>query len=230
MSLSVRAGEIVGIAGVAGNGQRELGEVLAGLRRALRGRVRIADEDMTGAFPLRVIANGAGHILGDRMGTGVTPPHSVADNLVLKRYREASFGRRSFLDRGAVRAHVRAFIDAFAIQTPGPEAPAGTLSGGNLQRLILAREISARPRAILAFHPARGLDIGATEAVHWALLDQRGAGTAMLLISEDLDELLLLADRIAVLFRGEVRGIVHAEEATPDEIGLIMGGARRGDR
>jgi ABC-type uncharacterized transport system ATPase subunit len=230
VSLSVRAGEIAGIAGVAGNGQRELGEVLAGLRRPVRGRVRIAGEDLTGASPLRVISSGLGHIPEDRMGTGVAPHLSVADNLVLKRYREAPFGRGPFLDQGAVRAHAQALIDAFAIQTPGPEAPAGTLSGGNLQRLILAREISARPRAILAFHPTRGLDIGATEAVHRALLDQRRAGTAVLLISEDLDELLLLADRIAVLFRGEVMGTVRADEATPDEIGLMMGGARRGGR
>ncbi len=172
----------------------------------MRGRVRIAGEDLTGASPLRVISSGLGHIPEDRMGTGVAPHLSVADNLVLKRYREAPFGRGPFMDQGAV------------------------LSGGNLQRLILAREISARPRAILAFHPTRGLDIGATEAVHRALLDQRRAGTAVLLISEDLDELLLLADRIAVLFRGEVMGTVRADEATPDEIGLMMGGARRGGR
>jgi general nucleoside transport system ATP-binding protein len=227
VSLSVRAGEIVGIAGVAGNGQRELGEIVAGLRRPRRGRVRIGGRDRTRASPLEVIRCGVGHIPEDRIGSGVAPRLGVADNLVLKSYRERRFGRGLFFDRRAVAAYARDLITEFGIQTPGPEAPAGTLSGGNLQRLILAREISARPRLILAFHPTRGLDIGATETIHRLLLSQRRAGAAVLLISEDLDEVLLLSDRVAVLSSGEVMGVVRAGEAGPDEIGLMMGGARR---
>lgn len=229
VSLSVRAGEIVGIAGVAGNGQRELGEIVAGLRRPTRGAVRIAGHDRTGASPLDVIRSGVGHIPEDRLGVGVAPRLGVADNLVLKSYRDRRFGRGLVLDLGVVTGHARDLIAEFAIQTPGPEAPVGTLSGGNLQRLILAREIAARPRLILAFHPTRGLDIGATEIIHRQLLSQRRAGAALLLISEDLDEVLLLSDRVAVIFGGEVVGVVRAGEANVDEIGLMMGGARRAE-
>ena len=227
VSLSVRAGEIVGVAGVAGNGQRELGEIAAGLRRPLRGRVRIDGVDRTRASPLEVIRCGVGHIPEDRIGWGVAPRLGVADNLVLKSYRDRRFGRGLFIDRRAVAGYARDLIAEFGIQTPGAEAPAGTLSGGNLQRLILAREISTRPRLILAFHPTRGLDIGATETIHRLLLNQRRAGAAILLISEDLDEVLLLSDRIAVFSGGEVMGVVRAGEAGADEIGLMMGGARR---
>jgi general nucleoside transport system ATP-binding protein len=227
VSLGVRGGEIVGVAGVAGNGQRELGEIVAGLRRPTRGSVRIAGRDSTRASPLEVIASGVAHIPEDRMGAGVAPRLSVADNLVLKSYRDGRFGRGPLLNHAAIGSHARELIAKFEIQTPGPDTPVHTLSGGNLQRLILAREISARPRAILAFHPTRGLDIGATDAVHRLLLDQRRAGAAVLLISEDLDEILLLSDRIAVLFGGELMGTLRTEEASVEEIGLLMGGARR---
>jgi ABC-type uncharacterized transport system ATPase subunit len=227
VSLSVRAGEIVAVAGVAGNGQRELGEVVAGLRRPGRGRVFINGQDRTGASPLEVIRSGVAHIPEDRLGLGVAPDLSAADNLVLKSYRDARFGRGVVLDRRAVVRHARALIDEFEIQIPGPETRVRALSGGNLQRLILAREISPRPRAVLAFHPTRGLDIVATAGVHRTLLEQRRAGAAILLISEDLDEVLALSDRIAVMFEGQVIGVVRPEETTAEEIGLLMGGTRR---
>jgi len=229
ISLAVRAGEIVGIAGVAGNGQRELGEVIAGLRRPAGGRVVIGGRDLTRASPLDVIKSGLGHIPEDRAGMGVASHLNVADNLILKSYRDPAFGWGPFLDRRAVAAHARALIAEFGIRTPGPNSSVQTLSGGNLQRLILAREFFSHPRAILAFHPTRGLDIGATETVHRLLLAQRRAGAAVLLISEDLDEILLLSDRIAVIFGGELMGIVRAGEASLEEIGLMMGGARRAD-
>ncbi len=225
VSLSVQAAEIVGIAGVAGNGQRELGEIVAGLRRPARGRVSIGAKDVTRSSPLDVIHCGVGHIPEDRMGVGVAPHLSVADNLVLKSYRDPGFGRGPVLDRRAVTAHAERLMAEFGIQAPGPATPVQALSGGNLQRLILAREISQRPRVILGFHPTRGLDVGATEAVHRMLLDQRRAGAAILLISEDLDEILLLSDRIAVIHGGKLMGLVLAGEASAEEIGLMMGGA-----
>ncbi len=180
---------------------------------------------MTRSSPLDVIHCGVGHIPEDRLGVGVAPHLSVADNLVLKSYRDPGFGRGPVLDRRAVTAYAQRLIAEFGIQAPGPATPVQALSGGNLQRLILAREISQRPRVILGFHPTRGLDIGATEAVHRMLLDQRRAGAATLLISEDLDEVLLLSDRIAVIFGGELTGMVRAGEVSVEEIGLMMGGA-----
>jgi len=226
VSLDVRAGEIVGVAGVAGNGQRELAEVVAGLRRPTRGRICIAGSTLAGADPRAAIRAGLGHVPEDRLGTGVAPHLSVADNLVLKRYREAAFGRGPRLDRAAVNEAARGLIEAYGIQTPSPDAPAGALSGGNLQRLILAREISAHPQALVAFHPTRGLDIAATEAVHRALLDQRPRGTGVLLISEDLDEVLQLSDRVAVLCGGRVMAVARPGDVTVEQIGLLMGGAR----
>jgi simple sugar transport system ATP-binding protein len=226
VTLTVRGGEIVGVAGVAGNGQRELGEVIAGLRPAIGGRVRINGRDRTGASPLEIRSCGVGHVPEDRLGTGVAPNLSVTDNLLLNRYREPEFGRGPLLDRRAMLLEARRLIDEFGIRTTGPAAPARTLSGGNLQRLILAREVGTHPRLILAFHPTRGLDVGATETVHRLLVDQRRAGAAILLISEDLDEILLLSDRIAVLYGGEVVGTVRTDRVTVETLGVMMTGAR----
>ncbi|HXX39895.1 MAG TPA: ABC transporter ATP-binding protein [bacterium] len=226
VSLAVHAGEIVGVAGVAGNGQRELGEVVAGLRRPTRGHVSIAGRERMNASPLDAIRAGLGHVPEDRLGTGVAPHLSVADNLVLKSYREPRFGRGPLLDHQTVDEVARELIEEYKIQTPGPEASVEALSGGNLQRLILAREISAGPRVLLAFHPTRGLDVGATEAVHRALFDQRHADVGVLLISEDLDEILQLSDRVAVLCGGQLMAIVRPEDVTVEQIGLLMGGTR----
>ena len=226
VSLSVRAGEILGIAGVAGNGQRELGEMVAGLRRPTGGRIRIDGRDRTKASPLAVLTSGVGHVPEDRLGTGVAPNLSVADNLLLKAYRAPRFGRGPFLDRRAILDHAEGLIAEFGIRTPDPDAPARTLSGGNLQRLILAREISSRPRLILAFHPTRGLDVGATETVHQLMLAQRRAGVAILLISEDLDEIFMLSDRIAVISAGELVDTVRAAGVTVETLGLMMAGVR----
>jgi simple sugar transport system ATP-binding protein len=228
VSLSVRAGEILGVAGVAGNGQRELGEVVAGLRRATGGTVRIGGADSTHASAREVRARGVGHVPEDRLGTGVAPNLSVADNLLLNRYRDPQFGGL-LLDRRAMLNQARGLMAEFGIRAAGPEAPVRTLSGGNLQRLILARELSIRPRLILAFHPTRGLDVGGTEAVHQLLLRRRRAGAAVLLISEDLDEILLLGDRIAVLHGGEIAGTVETGSVTVETLGLMMAGVRPTD-
>ena len=224
VTFSVRGGEILGIAGVAGNGQRELAETIAGLRAAAGGRFLIGGRDCTRASAAAILADGVGHVPEDRMGTGVAPDLSVADNLLLRGYRDRQFGRGPFLDPRSVRAHARRLIVEFGIRCAGPAAPTRTLSGGNLQKLILARELTLHPRLILAFHPTRGLDIQATEQVHQLLLAERRAGAAVLLISEDLDEILLLSDRIAALHAGQIVAIVASGQVPVESLGLMMAG------
>jgi simple sugar transport system ATP-binding protein len=229
VSLSVRAGEILGIAGVAGNGQRELAEVLTGLRPCKAGCIRVCGADTTNCSPRQTIARGVGHIPEDRLGTGLVPNLSVADNLILKAYRTDELMRGPFLDPQSIRAFARDLVTRFEVSTPSLEIAVKTLSGGNLQRVLLAREISCRPAVLVAVHPTRGLDIGATEAVHRLLLELRHQGTGILLISEDLDELLALSDRLLVLYEGQVMGEVLPQEASVEEIGLMMAGTRQED-
>jgi simple sugar transport system ATP-binding protein len=226
VSLSVRRGEIVGIAGVAGNGQRELVEVITGLRPAEGGSVRVLDRDITNGSARAVHEAGVAHVPEDRMRMGIVPALSVAENLVLKSYRYPPFSRGPVIDREAIAAYARRVIAEYEIVTPGPETPARLLSGGNIQRLILGRELSAKPSVIIAAHPTSGLDVSATEQIHSLLLRRRAEGAAVLLVSEDLDEILALSDRIAVMYSGEVLGIVEAAEADRERIGLMMMGQR----
>jgi len=226
VSFAIRQGEILGIAGVAGNGQRELAEVVTGLRKTADGCVLIADCDLTNRSPHRVIREQVSHVPEDRLGMGLIPNLAVSDNVILKSYRDPPLARGLFLDRLAITRFAARLIEAFSILTPSQETPVKLLSGGNLQRTILAREISASPRLMVAVHPTRGLDIGATESVCNLLLKQREEGAAILLISEDLDELLSVSDRIAVMYEGEIMGIVDAEEADIEEIGLMMAGTK----
>ncbi|HIQ06748.1 MAG TPA: ABC transporter ATP-binding protein, partial [Anaerolineae bacterium] len=220
VSFEVRAGEILGIAGVAGNGQRELAEVITGLRKATRGRVLVRGKPITNRPPLAVIEAGVSHVPGDRLGMGLVPNLPVSDNLIMKAYRRPPLAQGLFLNENAIVRFARRLIEAFQIATPSPETPVKLLSGGNLQRTILAREIEALPKRsnsggglLVAVHPTRGLDVGATESVQRILLEQRAQGTAILLISEDLDELLVLSDRIAVMYEGKIMGVVPAEKA-----------------
>ncbi|MBM4428929.1 MAG: ABC transporter ATP-binding protein [Chloroflexi bacterium] len=224
VSFTVQQGEIFGIAGVAGNGQRELAEVITGLRPASGGRVLISNVDVTNCTPCRIIQKGVGHIPEDRTGMGLVPNLAVSDNIILKAYRQPTLTKGPFLKRLSIRAFVDRLIKLFNIATPSQDTPVKQLSGGNLQRTILAREISAIPSLLVAVHPTRGLDIGATEAVHKMLLEQRSTGAAILLISEDLDEVLTLSDRVATLYEGQIMGIVPAEKANVEELGLMMGG------
>ena len=231
VSLQVCSGEILGIAGVAGNGQSELAEVVTGLRAVTRGRVLVRGQDLTNQPPLRFIEAGVSHIPGDRLGVGLAGNLPVSDNLIMKAYRREPLANGPFLSRRAILSFARNLIQAFQIITPTPLSPVRTLSGGNLQKTILAREITAsrdfasdHRRILIAIHPTRGLDVGATEAVHRTLLEQRAQGAAILLISEDLEELLALADRIAVMYEGRIMGIVSAASADIEQLGLMMAG------
>jgi simple sugar transport system ATP-binding protein len=224
IDFAVRAGEILGVAGVAGNGQRELAEVLTGLRPALRGHVTIAGVETTHRSPGDIAALGVAHIPEDRLATGVIANMDLAANAILRTYRRPPLSRGPFLRAPAIAAFVDRLLAAYDITAPNRSATLRTLSGGNQQKLLLARELDGRPRLIVAVHPTRGVDVGATEAIHRLLREQRAGGAAVLLISEDLDELLALADRIAVLFGGRVMGTVGIERADPERLGLMMAG------
>jgi simple sugar transport system ATP-binding protein len=221
VSLVVHAGEILGIAGVGGNGQKELAEVLSGVRRPTSGRILVDGQDLTGATPDEFTAAGVGRIPEDRHA-GVVGELSVAENLALEYLEE--FARGGMLDREAIRRHAEELIQRFQIKARATDR-ARTLSGGNLQKLILARVLSRDPKVVLASQPTRGLDVGATEYVRQQLLAQRARGAAVLLISEDLDEILALSDRIAVMYEGEIVGVLPAQDADPERLGLMMSGA-----
>ena len=224
VSFTIREGEILGIAGVAGNGQRELVEVITGMRPATGGRVIIDGEDVTNKSPREILARGVAHVPEERMHMGMVPNMSVAENLILKGYDRPPFSRGLFLDTRAVREHAERIIHEFQIATPSPWTPAKLLSGGNIQRLILGRELSLKPRLIVAAHPTYGLDVGATEYIRQILLQERERGAAILLVSEDLEEILTLSDRIAVMFEGRIMGILEAREADVETIGAMMAG------
>jgi general nucleoside transport system ATP-binding protein len=225
VSLEVRQGEILGIAGVAGNGQQELAEVVAGLRHVKAGELRINDANSTNCTPLQAISAGVSHIPADRMGMGSVGDMPVADNIAMKGYRSAPLARKGVLNRQKIVDFARSMIEAFQISTPAPETHVKFLSGGNIQKTILAREIDACASLLIAVYPSRGLDVGATETVRRKLIEQRDAGRGVLLISEDLDELLTVADRIAVLYEGRVMGVLRAEVADRETLGLLMAGA-----
>jgi simple sugar transport system ATP-binding protein len=226
VSFAIHKGEILGIAGVAGNGQRELAEVITGLRPSTAGRVRVYDSDVTGSSPLDIIQAGVSHIPGDRIGMGMVPNLPVSDNLGLKAYRRPPLSRGILLDGRALRSFARRLIESYNIATPSTETAARLLSGGNQQKMVLAREISAGRGLVIAVNPSRGLDVGATETVRKTLLEQRDQGAAVLLISEDLDDLCQLSDRVAVLCEGEIMGVVCPEESCAEEMGLMMAGER----
>jgi ABC-type uncharacterized transport system ATPase subunit len=220
VSFEVRRGEILGVAGVSGNGQTELVDVLCGMRRPTAGRVELDGVDVTGATPAQVVAAGIGRIPEDRHAA-VVGELTVAQNLALEHLAEFRRGPR--LDEVRLRKHAEELIARFAIKAR-PDDPAATLSGGNLQKLVLARVLSRDPKAIVVSQPTRGLDVGATEYVQSELLAQRERGAGVLLVSEDLDELLTLADRLIVVYEGEIVGELAAAGADPERLGLLMAG------
>jgi simple sugar transport system ATP-binding protein len=220
VSLDVHAGEVLGIAGVAGNGQAELAEVISGLRHPQQGQVGFDGRDLSVAGPAEVAAAGIGRIPEDRH-VGVVGDLSVAENLALEHLGE--YTRNGLLNRAKIEAHARRLIAEYSIKA-GPFTLARTLSGGTMQKVILARVLDRRPKLVVAAEPTRGLDVGASEYVRSKLLEQRSHGAAVLLISEDLDEVLALSDRIAVLFSGQIIGTVPAASATAEQLGLMMAG------
>jgi general nucleoside transport system ATP-binding protein len=224
IDLVVHAGEIVGIAGVDGNGQRELEEVIAGLRPLRSGRILLAGHDVTIAPVSRRLAAGLGHVASDRYGRALLRDFTIADNLVLGRFHRPPFSRAGILDRAAIEEHAGRLAETFGIRAASIDSPAGRLSGGNAQKLVLARALSQAPPVLLVCQPTRGVDVGAIEQVHGELLRRRDAGMAILLISTELDEVLALSDRILVLYEGRIAGERRAGAATADELGLMMGG------
>jgi simple sugar transport system ATP-binding protein len=224
VSLVVRAGEIVAVAGVAGNGQRELAETIAGRRAPTKGALRVGGRSPRPGDPRAAIAAGVAYVPEDRLGTGVAPSLSVASNLVLKSYRERYVSRGPLLRLRRIRDRAVELIHHYRIAAPGPTVPARLLSGGNLQKVVLAREFSGRPRLVVAASPTRGLDVGAIEAVHAYLRDAASGGIGVLLLSEDLDEILTLADRVVVMYEGAIVGELPARGAPVEEIGLLMAG------
>jgi ABC-type uncharacterized transport system ATPase subunit len=226
VSFDVRTGEIVAVAGVSGNGQRELAEVIAGIRSPSSGRVRIGGKEPRAGDPRAAIRAGVAYIPEDRLGTGLAPSLSVARNVSLKTYREPPLSRGPFISLQRMAELARSLIRSYDVKAPGPEAPARNLSGGNLQKLVLGREFHGEPRVLVASQPTRGLDVGAIETVHGYLRAAAGNGVAVLLVSEDLDEILALADRVVVMYEGAVAGEVGAAVATIEELGYLMAGGK----
>jgi len=224
IDLEIQAGEILGIAGVSGNGQRELAQCLSGLRKVSAGTIHLDGQEITHMPLLKRMAAGQAYIPEERMRDGAIREFSVQENLFLRDHAAPQFTHGIFLDFARMSARTREVIRAYSVKTPGIDTPIKNLSGGNIQKLIMARELSRRPKVLIAAQPTRGVDIGATEYIHQRLLEQREAGTAILLISEDLDETRTLSDRIAVMYEGQIVGIVKRDQATVEQIGLMMAG------
>jgi general nucleoside transport system ATP-binding protein len=227
VTLRVRAGEIVGVAGVAGNGQRELAETISGMRSPSEGTVQVVGRRLRGGDPRDAIAAGVAHVPEDRLGTGLAPSLSITRNAVMKTYRSPPVSRGPLLRLGRMAEIARSLIARYDVKAPSTETPVRNLSGGNLQKLVLGREFQGKPVVLIAAQPTRGLDVGAIETVHAYLREAAAEGVAVLVISEDLDEILALADRVAVMYEGAVVAELDASAATPEEIGFLMGGGKR---
>jgi ABC-type uncharacterized transport system ATPase subunit len=228
LSLRLTGGEILGIAGVAGNGQNQLVEVLSGIRRIGKGSVVMKGTDITNASPSDLIANGIGVIPEDRRGSGLIMEFSIAENLVLEARNAEPYSRRGLLNQDQIRAHAEELVKSYAIATPDVSLPAYTLSGGNLQRLLLAKVLSREPAVLVACQPTAGLDVAATQFIWEKLRSERDKGVGILLISSDLAEIMNLSDRIACIFDGRIVGTLPRNEADPRKLGLMMGGAASG--
>jgi simple sugar transport system ATP-binding protein len=227
VTLDVYEGEILGIAGVSGNGQRELAEVIAGLRKPTQGNISIDGTDVTEWLPTHLLEYGLSYIPEGRLRDGAIKEFTVEENLILRDHTKEPYADGIFLNLRRIAQRCNELIRDFNVKTPSRDTPLKNLSGGNIQKLILARELSREPKVLIAAQPTRGVDIGATEYIHQRLVSQRAAGTATLLISEDLDEIQNLSDRIAVIYEGQIMGIVLRGEATAEELGLMMAGVRR---
>lgn len=227
VSLTVAEGEILGVAGVQGNGQTELAEALTGLRRAAGGRITVGDQDTTHATPRQLVELGASHVPEDRHKHGLVLTFPVRDNLVLCTYYAQPFARGLEVDEPVVAEYARELVRVFDVRTPGIDTPVGTLSGGNQQKVIVARELSRPVRLLVANQPTRGLDVGSIEFIHRRIVEARDRGAAVLLVSAELDEIMSLSDRIAVMYRGRILDTLDARTATREQLGLLMAGVRK---
>jgi simple sugar transport system ATP-binding protein len=233
ISFKVHEGEIFGIGGVAGNGQKELIEVLTGLREIKQGEVYISGKKSTKFNPRKIIDMNVAHIPEERVKVGIVPNMNVSENLILKSYRKFPFvedlygGKmKIILNQEKIEKFAKMLVKKYNITTPNIDVEVKKLSGGNIQKLILARELSSDPSIIIASHPTWGLDVGATEYIRSILLKERENGAAILMVSEDLDELKSLSDRIAIMFEGEFIDVLNSEEASLEQLGLLMGGEK----
>jgi ABC-type uncharacterized transport system ATPase subunit len=226
VSLDVQAGEILGVAGVQGNGQTELVEALTGLRPVLSGQVRILGQDTTRAAPRHILELGVAHVPEDRQRDGLVLSHPVLDNLVLNTYYLPPFANGVVMQQPAIIAAAQERVECFDIRTPSVFVPASTLSGGNQQKVIVAREFSRPIKLLIASQPTRGLDVGSIEYIHNRIIEKRDEGTAVLLVSPELDEIIALSDRIAVMYKGEIVDIVPAAGVNREYLGLLMAGVK----
>lgn len=226
LSFHVRAGEILGIAGVQGNGQTELVEALTGLRTPHQGSVHLGGIDVTASPPRPMIENGLAHIPEDRQRHGLVLSFPVADNLILCTYYQPPFAHNYVIQNKAVDEYARRLVEEFDVRTPSPYLPASKLSGGNQQKVIVARELSRPVKLLIANQPTRGLDVGSIEYIHQQIVHMRDRGVAVLLVSAELDEIMALSDRIAVMYRGQIVATLDTSEATREGLGLLMAGAQ----
>jgi simple sugar transport system ATP-binding protein len=226
ISFEVCAGEVLGIAGVQGNGQTELVEAVTGLRIPQSGVIRFLGEEITHATPRQITELGAAHVPEDRQRDGLVLPFPIADNLVLNTYYQEPFAKGVVLQERRILRNADKLIKEFDIRTPGPKISAGSLSGGNQQKVIIAREFSRPIKLLVASQPTRGLDVGSVEYIHGRILEKRDQGSAVLLVSSELDEIMELSDRIAVMYRGKIVDVLSAEETTKESVGLLMAGIK----
>ncbi|MFD4704188.1 ATP-binding cassette domain-containing protein [Gottfriedia sp. NPDC058432] len=229
-TLQVRAGEIVGIAGVEGNGQSELVEAITGLRPIEEGSILLKNQDITKHSIRERIKSGIAHIPEDRQKRGLVLEYTIEENVVLEIYNQEPFSKYGVLDKAAIAKHAKKIIEEFDVRSgEGAKTVVESMSGGNQQKAIIGREIELKPELLIACQPTRGLDVGSIEYIHKRLIEQRDSGKAVLLISLELDEVLNLSDRIAIVNAGEIIDIVNAKDTNEDELGLMMAGIRRGE-
>jgi ABC-type uncharacterized transport system ATPase subunit len=229
VSFEVKAGEVLGIAGVQGNGQTQLAEALTGLRATHGGQVTLAGKDITGKSPRPITESGLANIPEDRQRHGLVLAYTVADNLVLCDYYQSPFAKGVVLQQNQVDINARKLIKDFDVRTPSPYVPASKLSGGNQQKVIVARELSRPIKLLIASQPTRGLDVGSIEYIHSRIIQKRDEGAAVLLVSSELDEIMVLSDRIAVMYRGQIVDIVPAANVSKEYLGLLMAGVKLED-
>lgn len=226
LNLAIKAGEIVGLAGVSGNGQRELAEAINGLRKVESGEILFFGKNLANKSPHYIIESGMGYIPEERNTEGIVPSFSLKENLILKDASHVEFSNKTFLRNKEIDKNATDLRVKFDIRSPNISVAAGSLSGGNIQKVILARELSRKPKFLIAVYPIRGLDLGAAEFIHRQLLEKRKEGMGILLISEELDEILDLSDRIAVIFKGEIQKILPRKEANRRKLGILMAGVK----